>query len=276
MDYSKPWRDYTYVAFDTETSGKFPLVAEIVEIAAVKWLGGKVIETYQTLVKPTQAMGEAVINIHHITNEMVIDAPTIASVLPGFNAFIDGSILMAHHASFDMGFIAIEYEKIGMTLPTAPVLDSCLLGQKAFPTSINHRLATLVGLLNIKMDQAHRALDDSKACQEVTLKCMEVLGKDATLDFMFKVQGGAFEWPRFSMGDLLAGEVTRPLVEGCRKQLVLEITYQGGTKAGIPRRMTPQGLVRNPSGDYIVGLCHTENTEKRFFLNRISSAKILD
>src|ERR1700677_4644319 len=102
----KPWRDYTYVAFDTETSGKFPLVAEIVEIAGVKWQRGKVIETYQTFVKPQRPMGESVIRIHHITNEMVEDAPRIHEVLPGFDAFIQGSVLMAHHAAFDMGFLA--------------------------------------------------------------------------------------------------------------------------------------------------------------------------
>src|SRR5579872_1673573 len=94
---SQFWRDYSYVAFDTETSGKFPLVAEIVEIAAVKWLGGKVIETFQTLVKPEKPMGEAVIKIHHITNEMVVGAPKIDQVIPKFDAFIKDCILIAHH-----------------------------------------------------------------------------------------------------------------------------------------------------------------------------------
>ncbi len=274
--WGKPWRDYTYVAFDTETSGKFPLVAEIVEIAGVKWRGGKVIETYQTFVKPQRPMGEAVINIHHITNEMVESAPRIHEVLPAFDSFIKDSVLMAHHAAFDMGFLALEYDKIGMPLPVAPVLDSCLLGRKAFPDSINHRLATLVALLDIKMAQAHRALDDSLACQEVTLRCMEKLGGLMTLDFMFNEQGGAFLWPRYSMKDLIADEKTRPLVEGSRQQLLLEITYQGGSKPGQPRRITPQGLVRNPVGDYVVGLCHNDNREKRFYLNRILTAKILD
>jgi DNA polymerase III subunit epsilon len=276
MDYLKPWREYPYVAFDTETTGKFPLVAEIVEIAAAKWIGGKVVETYQTFVKPNRLMGETVINIHHITNEMVADAPKIKEVLPAFHSFIQDSVLMAHHAPFDMGFMAIEFEALGLPLPESPVLDSCVLGRKAFPKSINHRLATLVSLLNIKMDQAHRALDDSLACQEVAIKCMEQLGQDGTLDFMFKAQGGAMLWPRYSMSDLLKVEMTKTLVEACRGQMVLEIVYQGGTKPGVPRRMTPQGLVRNPEGDYVVGLCHNENTEKRFFINRILSSKILD
>ena len=112
MDLTKPWTDYTYVAFDTETSGKFPLVAEIVEIAAVKWRQGKIIDTYQTLVKPDRLMGEAVIKIHHITNEMVANAPRIHEVIDGFDQFIKESILIAHHAAFDLGFLTIEFEKL--------------------------------------------------------------------------------------------------------------------------------------------------------------------
>src|SRR5688572_10437354 len=114
MDLTKPWKEYTYVGFDTETSGKFPLVAEIVEVAAAKWRDGKVIDTYQSLVKPQKLMGEAVIRIHHITNEMVESAPNIVQVLPQFDEFIKDSILVAHHAAFDIGFMTLEYEKLKM------------------------------------------------------------------------------------------------------------------------------------------------------------------
>ena len=92
---------------------------------------------------------------------------------------------------------------------------------------MNHRLATLVGLLGIKIDQAHRALDDSKACLEVSLKCMEQLGANATLEFIFQAQGGPFQWKRYSMEDLMKTEIGKALVEGSRKQMVLEIVYTG-------------------------------------------------
>jgi DNA polymerase-3 subunit epsilon len=276
MDLSRPWRDYTYVSFDTETSGKYPLVAEVVEVAAVKWQNGKVIDTFQSLVKPHRLMGEAVIRIHHITNEMVAGAPLMPEVLPQFDAFIKDSVLMAHHAAFDLGFLTLEYEKLNLPLPNNVVLDSCLLSLKAFPNLPNHRLATLVNALGVKMNQAHRALEDSKACLEVSLRCMETLGGLATLEFIALAQGGMFEWPRFSMNDLLSRDLTRPLVQGSEKQWVLEITYQGGRQAGEPRRITPQGLVRSMGGDYVVGFCHRDLIEKRFYLSRISSVKVLD
>ncbi len=272
----KPWAEYTFVGFDTETTGKFPLVAEIVEVAGVKWRNGQVIDTFQSLVKPKEKMGDFVISIHHITNEMVVHAPVISDVLPQFEAFIKDSILIAHHAPFDMGFLALEYEKLKIPLPESKVICTCLLSQKTNPKSTNHRLATLVALFGVKVDQAHRALADSRACLEVGLKCMEAVGPQATLEDIYKAQGGGLDWNRHSMKDLLQNETTRNIVEAASKQLVLEITYQGGSNPGQPRNITPQGLVRNPIGDYVVGLCHRENREKRYYLNRILTAKILD
>lgn len=273
----RPWRDYTFVAFDTETSGKFPLVAEIVEVAAVKWQGGKIIDSLQTLVKPKGLIREEVIAIHHITNEMVADAPQMAEVLPQFDSFIKGAIHLAHNAQYDLGFMAYEYEKLGMPLPKEMTLDSCRLAQVAFPESENHRLATLIGHLGIKVSAAHRALDDSKACLEVALQSMEKINKEGTLDNIVKTQGdGVFYWGSFSRKDLLTHEIYGPIIEGCEKSLVVEFTYKGGTVSKQPRRMTPQGFVKNPRGPYVVGLCHIDNIEKRFYLNRILSAKIVD
>ncbi len=271
------WKHQTFVGFDTETTGRFPLVAEIVEIAAVKWRDGKIIDKFESFVRPSKPMGEAVMKIHHISNEMVADAPFMKDVLPKFNDFIsDGSILVAHHAPFDLGFLALEYEKLNMPLPTNKTLCTSLLSRKIFPKFINHRLATLVYEFKIKVASAHRALDDSRACLEAGIICMETLDKEATIDFVYGAQGGPLEWPRFSMTDLEKHEKFGALVEGSRKQLVLEIIYEGGASPGKPRNITPLGIVRNAEGDYVVGHCHTENKEKRYYLNRISSVKILD
>jgi len=276
MDLTKPWRDYTYVAFDTETSGKYPLVDEVVEIAAVKWRDGKIIDTFQTLLKPSRLMGEAVIRIHHITNEMVENAPLIHTMLPAFEKFIEDCVVIAHHTAFDMGFLSYDFEKAALALPLSIGLDSCALGRKAYPESPNHKLATLCTLLKFDQTQAHRALDDSKACLHVGLQCMEKLGATATLEQIIAIQGAPFEWTRYSINALRAHEVFKTVVDATVQQAVLEMVYTGGSAPGQPRRVTPRGLVRNPDGDFMVGLCHKENFEKRYYFNRIVSAKILD
>ena len=105
MDLERPWSEYTYVAFDTETSGGFPLNSEICEIAAVKWRGGQVIDTFQTLVKITKQIPDEIIAIHGITNEMLVGAAEIKDVAHAFVKFCGDAVLIAHHAPFDLGFI---------------------------------------------------------------------------------------------------------------------------------------------------------------------------
>ena len=107
----KKWTEYPIIAVDTETSGQYPIQDDICEIAAVKSIGGKVIETYQTLVKPRGKMTDFIIGIHGITNEMVVDAPSISQVLPDFMKFIKEGIVVGHHSPFDLGFLTYELEK---------------------------------------------------------------------------------------------------------------------------------------------------------------------
>lgn len=270
------WKDQTFIGFDTETTGKYPLAAEVVEVAAVKWRAGKIIDKFESFIKPTQKMGDFVISIHKITNDMVADAPKASEVLPKFLDFIKDDILVAHHAPFDMGFLSVELEKLKLPLPKSQVVCSSLLSRKVFPNTINHRLATLVQHFGIKVEHAHRALEDSKACLEVALKCMEKLGENATMDYVFQAQGGALEWDKYSVKDLLENSKVAALIEASQKQLLTEIVYEGGTNPGKPRNITPLGIVRNPQGDYVVGMDQAEQKEKRYYLNRITSTKILD
>ena len=81
MDLSINVSNIPFVVLDLETSGKYPIESQICEIAAVKWLGGKEVDSYQTLVKPDHQMSDFVISIHNITNEMVKDAPHVSAVI---------------------------------------------------------------------------------------------------------------------------------------------------------------------------------------------------
>ena len=110
------WPEATFIAIDLETTGKYPLDAEICEMAAVKWQGGRVVEEFQTLVKPTQRTSEEVIRIHNITNEMVENAPRIEEKIGEFHRFISSGYVLAHHAPFDLGFLAIEFGMVSSLL----------------------------------------------------------------------------------------------------------------------------------------------------------------
>ncbi|HRK07078.1 MAG TPA: 3'-5' exonuclease [Pseudobdellovibrionaceae bacterium] len=182
------WQQQTWIAIDTETTGQYWPQAEICEIAAVKWRGGEIIERYQSLVKPTRKMSDFVIGIHGITNEAVEDAPPIAKVLPEFFNFIHDGILLAHHAQFDLAFIACVAEECGLVVPPhAEAICTSLLGQKLIPKGLesgqteNHRLQTLKTFFKLEAGPAHRADSDAELCLLVAMKLFERLPPESTV-----------------------------------------------------------------------------------------------
>lgn len=274
MDLNQSWQDYTYVAFDTETSGAYPLGAEIVELGMVKWKNGKEIGTYQTLLKPSQPMSNFIIGIHGITNEMVENAPKMSEKIFEIREFLRDCVLMAHHAPFDMGFLAVDFEKNKIPFPQDPVLCTSLLARKLIPESSNHKLQTLVQVLNIDGGTAHRALDDARACLFVGLECLKRVGEKATLRHVLKAMGKEIEWAKYSLFSEKS-DLYQKMIEASLQHKDVDIVYQGGSLQGKTRRITPIGIVRNPDGDYVMGICHIDRAQKRFYLNKISDASIV-
>lgn len=269
------WRDLTIVAFDTETSGKYPLSAEICEIAGVKWRNGEIVDTFETLIKPTKTMSNEVIAIHGITNEMVENAPPIQEKIADFHRFVQDAVVVAHHSPFDLGFVSHEFEKVGLPLPTDPALCSSLLSRRLFPESENHRLQTLIRFFNLAQGAAHRALDDTKACLEVTLRCLAKTGEEATLEDVFASQGGEITWKRFSMRELAQRSTVKVLMDAVANQARVSMIYSAGSAPGSPRIVHPEGLVRSLDGDFLVAYDEKDQRSKRYYVDKISDASAL-
>lgn len=269
MSTTRPWREFDLVAFDTETTGKYPLTSEICELAAVKWRGGEIVGTFETLLKPSKPMDAEVIAIHGITNDMVEEAPKMSEKIGEFRDFIEGAVVMAHHAPFDLGFVAYEFEKAAISLPTMPALCTSLMSRQLFPESGNHRLQTLIGFFGFERGAAHRALDDTKGCLGVGLKCLEKLGADASLESAFEAQGGEITWQRFSMRELESRPEIAALIKASREQLTVSMTYDAGSKPGSERRVHPQGVVRALDGDFLVAYDEKDQRVKRYYLEKI-------
>ncbi|OQW49879.1 MAG: hypothetical protein A4S09_11570 [Proteobacteria bacterium SG_bin7] len=266
-----PWPELTFVSFDIEATGPYPLEGEICEIAAIKWEGGQVIGEFQTLIKPLYPMTDFIIGIHGITNEMVATAPSIGEKISEFRDFIGGDILVAHHSPFDMGFLALEFERARLPLPEEPVLCSSLISRKIITEAENHKLQTLIKVLNLNQGTAHRALDDAKACIELLNKCLERLGEDKTLRDLIDLQEKQLYWKNFSIEYLLKNESTRAILNAIEKKKPVVIVYQGGSLKG-ERQVTPKGIVRSPDGDFLAALDEGDPQVKRFYLGKIKSA----
>ncbi|WP_379126610.1 PolC-type DNA polymerase III [Paenibacillus sp. sgz500958] len=153
----------TYIVFDIETTGLSITRNNITELAAVKMCEGKEIDRYATFVNPHEKIPYHIQQLTNITDEMVKDAPDLEPVLKQFVEFIGDSILVAHNARFDMGFIQASLVKLGLPVLTNPSLDTLELARLLFPNMKNHRLNTLADKYKVLLESHHRAIDDTVA-----------------------------------------------------------------------------------------------------------------
>lgn len=260
------WSDYPVVAFDTETSGAYPLESEIIELGAVKWFKGQVIGRFQTLLKPSRALTADNIRIHGITNEMVVDAPLMQNQILSFCEFIEDSILIAHHAPFDLGFLVPEIEKAQLRFPNCELLCTSLISRALLSTT-NHKLQTLVKELGLVGGDAHRAYDDAYACLQVFIQSCQKL-ENPTLEKLKSVQRKKIVFSDYCLRNQVT-PLIKSLVTAIENEQTLEIIYEGGQSKSKLRPITPKGIVRNPDGDYINAICGIDHQRKRFYLNKM-------
>ena len=157
-----------YVVFDLETTGLSPFKDEIIEIGAVKVdKDGKIIETFTTLVKPTQPVSEFIQNLTGISNEMLADAPSIYTVLPRFADFAGESILVGHNVTFDIAFVQQKAKIYNDIRLLNPYVDTLSLTRKVYPNLKSYKLQDLIKEFDLKTYAAHRALADVVATQQL-------------------------------------------------------------------------------------------------------------
>lgn len=170
--------DTEYCVFDLETTGISANNEKITEIGAMKIKNGEVIDTFECFVNPEKPIPERVVEITHITNDMVKDAETIDTVLPKFLDFIGDSVLVAHNAEFDVGFIRHNASIQQLNFDNT-YIDTLKLAKDLFPDYKKYKLGIIADKLGIRVDVAHRALDDVKTLVqvfEVMLKMLKEKG----------------------------------------------------------------------------------------------------
>ena len=176
--------DDTYVVFDIETTGLSKEKEMITEIGAVKVADGKIIERFSTFVNPQRPISAEITKLTGITDDMVKDAPTIENVLPEFLKFCEDTVLVAHNASFDTGFIRIAAERAGLGELHHTIVDTLELARALLPELNKHKLDIVCEHLGVTLNGHHRAVNDAEATAEVFIKFLDMLAekKIFTLD----------------------------------------------------------------------------------------------
>ena len=172
-----PLARLAYTVFDTETTGLEPSAGdEIIQIGAVRIVNSRLLrhENIDQIIDPRRPLRPEGIPIHGITEEMVRGQPTIASILPQFHGFCEGTVLVAHNAAFDMRFLQLKEDKLGIRF-TQPVLDTLLLSAVIHPNQESHKLEAIAERLGITIIGRHTALGDAIVTAEVFLRMLPAL-----------------------------------------------------------------------------------------------------
>lgn len=185
--------DTTYCVLDLETTGFSFRTEKITEVGIMKVKNGEVIDEFSCFVNPEKPIPPRVVEVTNITDDMVKDAETIDKVMPKILEFVGDSVLVAHNADFDIGFLKYNAKNLGLSLENT-YLDTLRLAKDLFPDYKKYKLGKIAENLEIKVEVAHRALDDVDTTVKVLnvmLKMLKDKGVETLDDITKKVAGDA-------------------------------------------------------------------------------------
>ena len=180
-DLGRALAETTFVVVDLETTGGSHSNSSITEIGAVKIRGGEIIGEFQTLVNPESPIPAFITVLTGITDAMVVEAPTIGSALFSFLEFIGSekeTVLIAHNAPFDIGFLKSAAAKCATPWPNYQVLDTARIARYVVTRdeAPNCKLSTLASFFGAATNPDHRALSDARATVDVFHGILDRLG----------------------------------------------------------------------------------------------------
>ena len=162
--------DTTYCVLDLETTGFSAITEKITEVGIMKVKNGEVIDEFSCFVNPEKPIPQRVVEVTNITDEMVKDAETIDKVFPKILEFLGDSVVVAHNAKFDVGFLKQNAKVLGYEFDYT-VIDTLTLAKDIFPNMKKYKLGKIADELGIVVEVAHRALDDV----DTTVKVFNVM-----------------------------------------------------------------------------------------------------
>ncbi len=261
--------DVEFCILDVETTGLNPIAGDkICEIAIVKSRDSKTLGTYETLVNPGIKIPISATGIHGIHDEDVSDAPYFLDIAEDIQRFLAGSVIVAHNARFDLGFLDAELNFTTDISVKNPIVDTLGIARKfyTFPTN---NLGVIAKTLGIPTAGYHRAMADV----EITKDVLEYFIKDLrrrgirlnTLKDLVRVQGGGIEIdkPRDS---ILPKVIEDALINKAKLQIKYLSPFSDSVK---DRVIEPLDVLERRTNTYLIAYCHLRKQKCNFRLDRI-------
>lgn len=279
--------ELTFAVVDVETTGLSARTGDrICEVAVVITRGGQIVDQLQTLVNPGRPISYGASAVNGITDSMVRSAPTFRNVAPALVSALDGAVLVAHNASFDLSFLSTEMRNAGYSPPSNPVVDTLALARRCY-TFRSNKLGEVARALGIKTQGLHRALADATLTWHVLKRFMWDLQEYGvnTLTDLLRQQGSItplsgwyappplMEWDGSQPFCPIQG--LPPLIEqAVRAQAALRIRYKGSDGQQSERVVEPRKVTLREQATYLVAYCHLKHEERTFRLDRIVELRI--
>jgi DNA polymerase-3 subunit epsilon len=263
--------DVSFVALDTETTGLFPIMHRLVEVGAVRFrMDGQELATFQTLINPEIPIPKDIQHVHGITNRMVRGKPTIEHVLPQFIEFLGhhDTILLAHNAPFDLGFLAMALTRLRITYPPHYLLDTLDMARRLYPAWPSHSLEYVATRLKVAKRAEHRALSDARLVKDIFPAVLQHVPAVRTITDLarFSLPLTFADAPVFAIEPPPGFEaLTTALSERC----AITIVYEHGWQRPQPRMITPRLVLEVQGVAYVIAHCHLSGAERTFRLDRI-------
>ncbi|WP_170237704.1 PolC-type DNA polymerase III [Streptococcus hyovaginalis] len=160
---SMPLKEATYVVFDVETTGLSAVNNDLIQIAASKMHKGNIIEQFDEFIDPGHPLSAFTTELTGITDQHVQGSKPLKHVLEEFQAFCQDTVLVAHNATFDVGFMNANYERNGLPLITQPVIDTLEFARNLYPEYKRHGLGPLTKRFQVALEHHHMANYDAEA-----------------------------------------------------------------------------------------------------------------
>lgn len=252
--------DQELAALDVETTGLFAERGDrVIEVAVVRGRHGETPRRWSSLVFPDRPVGAT--HVHGLTDADLSGAPSFTAIVPTLARHLDGAVMVAHNAPFDLRFLSMEMVRGGGTLPTVPVLDTLGLARRHLALQ-SHALGALCDCFRIRRAEAHRALADAEATWALAWALLQVIDPDRELS----VETTLERCRRRTREEHNA--LRRTLQDAQRHAIPVLVDYNSADHADEARTRRTI-TVKQVYARRVVAWCHLRQDERTFRLDRL-------
>jgi len=266
-------QEIEFAFLDIETTGLDPFMGDkMCEIAILKTRGYRVLDRLETLVNPGISIPPRASSIHRITDDMVRKSPFFRNIAFKVKTFLEGAIVIAHNARFDLGFLFVEFNNLKLSPPENTVLDTLKIARRYYDFPSNN-LGDIARDIGISTLSEHRAFADVRITKEVFEFFISDLKRRGirikSLKDILKLQGEPLKF------DPPSGLILPQAIEGAlRTKGKLQITYLSAySDVTTTRIIEPIEVNLRKSNTYLLAYCHLRKERCSFRLDRILEVK---